>query len=66
MPESQISRQDLIEEARRVLGSLGEGTMSECAYDTAWVARIPNPSRPEEPLFPASYDWLLKNKQPDG
>jgi len=66
MPETLISRQDLLEEARRLLQGLGEGTMSECAYDTAWVARIPNPNRPEEPLFPATYDWLLRNQHPDG
>ena len=66
MPDTLISRQDLIEEARRLLSSLGEGTMSECAYDTAWVARIPNPNRPEEPLFPATYDWLLRNQHSDG
>jgi hypothetical protein len=42
MPETHISRQDLIEEARHVLDNLGEGTMSESAYDTAWVARVPD------------------------
>ena len=66
MPDTPISRQDLIAEARRLLASLGEGTMSETAYDTAWVARIPNPSKPEEPLFPTTYGWLLKNQYPDG
>lgn len=66
MPETQLSRQDLIEEARRLLGNLGEGAMSETAYDTAWVARVPNPNRPDEPLFPATYDWLLRNQHPDG
>ncbi len=66
MPETQIARQDLIEEARHLLASLGEGTMSETAYDTAWVARVPNPSRPDEPLFPSTYDWLLRNQHADG
>ncbi len=66
MPETQLSRQDLIEEARRLLGNLGEGAMSETAYDTAWVARVPNPHHPDEPLFPATYDWLLRNQHPDG
>src|SRR3954469_15134553 len=66
MPDTPIARQELIEEARRLLEALGEGTMSECAYDTAWVARIPKPERPEEPLFPATYDWLLRNQHADG
>jgi halimadienyl-diphosphate synthase len=40
--------------------------MSSCAYDTAWVARLTRPEAPEEPLFPASFDWLLRNQHPDG
>jgi halimadienyl-diphosphate synthase len=66
MPDTQFSRQDLIEEARAVLDNLGEGTMSESAYDTAWVARVPNPNNPTEPRFPAAFDWLLRNQHTDG
>jgi halimadienyl-diphosphate synthase len=66
MPNIPISRQDLIDEARRLLASLGEGTMSETAYDTAWVARVPDTKKPGEPLFPAAYDWLLKHQHADG
>jgi halimadienyl-diphosphate synthase len=61
-----LTRDELVDEARNLLGSLGEGSMSQSAYDTAWVARIPNPHNPEEPLFQASYDWLLQNQRSDG
>jgi halimadienyl-diphosphate synthase len=66
MNDGRALRADLLFLARQLLTSLGEGEMSECAYDTAWVARIPNPSNPAEPLFPASYDWLLQNQLADG
>lgn len=66
MRQSRTLREQLVDEARALLGSLGEGSMSETAYDTAWVARLSNPSAPEEPLFPAAYDWLLRNQHPDG
>src|SRR6266542_770383 len=66
MPETLIPWPDLIAEARRLLDSLGEGHISESAYDTAWVARIRNPSKPDQPQFPDSYDWLLSHQHADG
>lgn len=61
-----IAAEDLIKEAERLVDSLGEGSMSATAYDTAWVARVPNPSKPDEPMYPAAYDWLLRNQNGDG
>jgi halimadienyl-diphosphate synthase len=66
MPDSQFAPQDLVEAARRLLDSLGNGTMSETAYDTAWVARLPASNHPDEPMFPGAYDWLLRNQHADG
>src|SRR3954454_4043885 len=66
MSQPRIAREELVEEARRLLGSLDEGQMSATAYDTAWVARVPGPSQAAEPLFPAAYDWLLRNQHSDG
>jgi halimadienyl-diphosphate synthase len=66
MINGHILREDLIAQARSILSSVGDGEMSPCAYDTAWVARVPNPANPEEPLFPASYNWLLEHQRPDG
>ncbi len=61
-----VALEDLTAEAAKLLDSLGEGSMSPCAYDTAWVARLRQPHNPDEPLFPASFDWLLRNQHADG
>ncbi len=66
MREFQIPEDVLTEEARRLLGSVGEGEMSACAYDTAWVARVSEPENPDVPLFPAAYEWLLQHQDADG
>ena len=31
---------------------IGQGEMAGTAYDTAWVASIPDPERPDRPAFP--------------
>ena len=50
-----------------LIGSLGAGDMSESAYDTAWVARVPAAAaEPDAPRYPAAYDWLLRNQLTDG
>lgn len=56
----------LLSEAERLVDSLGEGRMSATAYDTAWVARLSDPQEPQQPLFPASVQWLLQNQHSDG
>jgi halimadienyl-diphosphate synthase len=61
-----IAIEDIKAEASQLLASLGEGSMSPCAYDTAWVARLTRPDAPNEPLFPESFDWLLRNQHEDG
>jgi hypothetical protein len=66
MTQSRIARDELVEEARRLLASLRDGEMSATAYDTAWVARVPDPILPDRPLYPAAYDWVLRNQHPDG
>src|SRR4051812_26550511 len=66
MSESRISREELVQEARGLLSSLGDGSMSATPYDTAWAARTHIPDIPDEPLFPAAYDWLLRNQHADG
>ncbi|KAK6947192.1 Terpene synthase, metal-binding domain [Dillenia turbinata] len=40
--------------------------LSVSSYDTAWVAMIPCPSSPDEPFFPETLKWLLKNQLRDG
>ncbi|KAH9297120.1 hypothetical protein KI387_028802 [Taxus chinensis] len=41
-----------------------EGAISPSAYDTAWVARVPDGS--EKPRFPQALNWLLHNQLQDG
>ncbi|XP_054814995.1 ent-kaurene synthase 1, chloroplastic-like isoform X5 [Prosopis cineraria] len=40
--------------------------LSVSSYDTAWVAMIPSPTSPQDPLFPQSLNWLLENQHIDG
>lgn len=63
--ESEM-REYLVGEAKRIVRSLGQGDISESAYDTAWVARIRHADQPTQPQFPQSYDWLLTHQHPDG
>ena len=65
MRTPEIPHDVLVDEARRLVGSVGEAEMTACAYDTAWVARIPAGAT-GEPLFPAAFEWLLRNQDPDG
>jgi halimadienyl-diphosphate synthase len=63
---SRVTIQDVEQRAHRVVAGLGDGLMSPTAYDTAWVARIQNPTHPDDPMFPATYDWLLTHQHADG
>jgi len=51
--------------AGELLTNLGSGSMSETAYDTAWVARVQDP-RTSGPAFPTAFDWLIQHQFPDG
>lgn len=61
-----VEPQDLIDEAYGLLSRLGDGAMSATAYDTAWVSRLRPSQGSDEPLFPATIDWMLANQQADG
>lgn len=36
------------------------------AYDTAWLAMIPDSQYPSQPMFKSFLDWLLNNQKPEG
>ncbi|KAI4296669.1 hypothetical protein L6164_036610 [Bauhinia variegata] len=36
------------------------------AYDTAWLAVIPDPHEPSKPMFKICLDWMLKNQHGEG
>jgi halimadienyl-diphosphate synthase len=45
---------------------IGKGEMAGTAYDTAWVASIPDPDRPDRPAFPQALEWLRLHQHSDG
>jgi len=53
-------------ELRGLLSKIGAGYIDPTAYDTAWVARVPDYSDPCRPAFPRALDWLLENQHADG
>jgi hypothetical protein len=40
--------------------------ISPSAYDTAWLAMIPDPHQPSQPMFKNCLDWVLHNQKEDG
>ena len=40
--------------------------VSPSPYDTAWLAMIPNPQVPDQPLFRGCLDWVLRNQKQGG
>lgn len=62
----RIDHQSLLREVRVLLQSLHRGTMSACAYDTAWVARLRRPDNPSALVFPSAADWLVAHQLDDG
>ncbi len=47
-------------------GRIGRGEMAGTAYDTAWVASIPDPDHPDRPAFPQALEWLRLHQHSDG
>lgn len=42
------------------------GLMSPAAYDTAWLARVPDENDSFAPVYPEALSWLRKVQRPDG
>ena len=53
-------------ELYQVLLKQENGQIDPTAYDTAWVARVPDRGLPSRPAFPAALDWLLQHQHADG
>ena len=49
-----------------LLEQVGQYRMSACAYDVAWLARVPRWDTPGALLFPGAVEWLLANQHGDG
>ncbi len=56
---------NLYQEARQLLTESNQAAMSNTAYDTAWVARVPG-SDGSSSAFPEALDWLRQNQYADG
>ncbi len=50
--------------SEEVLDRMNLGHVNSVTYDTAWVARIPDPE--DKPEFPETLEWLLANQWEDG
>jgi halimadienyl-diphosphate synthase len=42
------------------------GIVAPTAYDTAWVARVPDRNAANFPAFPTALDWVLQHQHNDG
>ena len=51
---------------RVLLPVVGHGCIEPTAYDTAWVARVPDRQHPDRPAFPEAFEWLLAHQHADG
>jgi halimadienyl-diphosphate synthase len=49
-----------------MLSRLDQKTFSASAYDTAWVARVTEPSNRQCLSYPMALDWLRQHQHPDG
>ncbi len=46
------------------LGSLGSGTMTAAAYDSAFAARVRQVKAPDDLAYPKPLRWLLQHQDP--
>lgn len=61
--------ESMVEEIKRDLGAINIQPYSfvdPSAYDTAWLAMIPDPDRPVQPAFPSCLDWVVRNQLDGG
>jgi halimadienyl-diphosphate synthase len=49
-----------------LLSVVGSGCIEPTAYDTAWVARVPQREFPDRPAFPQALEWLVAHQHADG
>ncbi|XP_020576641.1 S-linalool synthase-like [Phalaenopsis equestris] len=55
----------VVERMRRELFSSSAGffaLLPVSAYETAWVAMVPDPNDPTRPMFPKCLDWVLRSQ----
>lgn len=57
---------DLKSDAQQLLSELDQGVMLGTAYDTAWVACVPDSDGSAACAFPETLEWLRRNQYPNG
>ncbi|XP_059435952.1 S-linalool synthase-like [Corylus avellana] len=65
----QSSIQSLVNEMKEKMFSSNcdpYSFISPSAYDTAWLAMIPDPHQPSQPMFKNCLDWVLHNQKDEG
>lgn len=66
--EAEVSIKVLVKEMKQKLFSaqLQSSLVSPSAFDTAWLAMIPDSKNTENPMFKCCVDWVLNNQQEEG
>ncbi|KAL4198430.1 hypothetical protein AMTRI_Chr03g45860 [Amborella trichopoda] len=64
--DNNVILQKQVERVKERLSGVGNGEISVSAYDTAWVALVPDMSTSGWPQFPSSLRWIAKNQLSDG
>ncbi|XP_054803586.1 ent-copalyl diphosphate synthase, chloroplastic-like isoform X2 [Prosopis cineraria] len=67
--EARVTDREIKQRAdavRSTLRSLEDGEIAVSAYDTAWVALVPDVRGSGAPQFPSSLEWIANNQHPDG
>lgn len=65
---SKLSIQALVKEIKGGMFSNIDAYffVSPSAYDTAWIAMIPDSDQPFQPMFENCLNWVLNNQNADG
>nr|QIQ53211.1 terpene synthase [Stellera chamaejasme] len=61
--------ESVVEEIKKEMGGMDMQPYSfvnPSAYDTAWLAMIPDPGRPGQPAFRGCLDWVVRNQMDGG
>ncbi|KAM7249753.1 hypothetical protein ACFE04_000060 [Oxalis oulophora] len=59
---------DLLKDQETLLGNNVDpySYISPSAYDTAWLAMVPDPNTPTQPMFVECFNWILDNQKEQG
>ncbi|CAN6381814.1 unnamed protein product [Urochloa humidicola] len=58
--------QEMINDIRGMMSSIGDGEINISPYDTAWVALVKKMGGDESPQFPSCISWIIENQLSDG